>query len=165
MGFYALAHSKQASKYVSQMVALSPCFIGSFDGLVSDLDENIYRLLASVFSIFDIHSVLGPDWPEQLGEVCYLRGDDSDECKFLSDIEVGPSAQGDSIFGYREVGIKHAFHMMQNTIMGRFQEYSNYFYLGSIFTKQDLVPLESIEGVPIRFMYMLNDEVCFRELA
>lgn len=96
---------------MSQMLALSPCFIGNFDNFIKDLDENTYRLLASIFTLFDIHSLLGPSWPAQLEEICFLRGESSDECQIMRNTGVGPMAQGGE-FGYKEVAVKQVMHMM-----------------------------------------------------
>ena len=62
MAFYGLAHGKNASKYLSQVVSLSPCFIGDFSEFYSGSFANGYRLLSSAMWSFGIHSILGPNW-------------------------------------------------------------------------------------------------------
>ena len=41
MAFYGLSHAPYASKYLSQFVALAPCFIGNAD-MGPDLDKNLF---------------------------------------------------------------------------------------------------------------------------
>ena len=63
LAFSGLSHAENASKYLSQVISLSPCFIGDFNSYYgSEFSMNEYRVLSAAFTVFGIHSILGPDW-------------------------------------------------------------------------------------------------------
>ena len=62
MAFYGLAHSKNASKYLSQVISLSPCFLGDLDQYYPDFSMSGYRVLSAALTMFGIHSIFGPNW-------------------------------------------------------------------------------------------------------
>ena len=159
MAFYGLSYAPSASKYLSQFVALAPCFIGSFEDYFSDLDEGTYRLFHSALYLFGIESMFGPAWSEQMATLCNLLGEDSEECILMRGLPLGPIHEMGSETGYQEVGIKQALHMVQNNLENRFQDYADYYIFGSWFQRQKLVPLEDID-VPVKYMYMEQDSIC-----
>ena len=63
MAFSGLTKAPYASRYLSQFVALAPCFIGEVTSFFSDLDEELYSLLAAALNILGIESLFGPRWP------------------------------------------------------------------------------------------------------
>ena len=58
------------------------------------------------------------------------------------------------------MGVRQSMHYLQNTIERRYQEYAEFYFWGSMFQTQELVPLSNIDHVPVRFMYMEEDTVC-----
>ena len=60
MAFYGLSHARNPSRYISQFVALAPCFVGGFPEYYSAPGENTYRLLATALAVFGIESLFGP---------------------------------------------------------------------------------------------------------
>jgi len=133
MAFYGLAHAPHAYRYMSQFVALSPCFVGDFSDYYATPHDSVYTLLASALEIFDIESLFGPEWQSQLEVLCTLIGDDSEECILLRGLELGPVHDSGNALGYQEVGVKQALHYAQNALEDRFQEFANYYIFGSWF--------------------------------
>ena len=60
--FYALSYAPYATKYISQFIALSPCFISHISGAY--VNSATYNAAAVVVNTIDMETYFGPNWPE-----------------------------------------------------------------------------------------------------
>ena len=100
-------------------MALSPCFIANLNEEIGhELGMTDYRLLDAGFYLLGMRSLLGPNWLNEIDEVCFAVGDDSDTCEFMRNIPLGPTASKElgTIDGWSEVSVKATMHMGQNYI-------------------------------------------------
>ena len=116
-------------------MALAPCFIGNITDFYDELDESVYRLLATAMNVLGIESLFGPEWAGQVETICMFVGGDSTECQALKGLELGPIHEGGSITGFSEVGVKQSLHMVQNILEDRFQEFADYYIFGWWWTR------------------------------
>ena len=59
--FYALSYAPYATKYISQFIALSPCFISHLSG--SYVNSVTYDAAAVLASGLGMETFFGPNWP------------------------------------------------------------------------------------------------------
>ena len=158
--FYALGRSSYMRPYFAQIVALSPCFIPGSKNYVENLTSEVYTTLSGIFTMLDIESMFGPNWPSQLNGLCAVLGKDSEECIMLKNIPVGPLAGGD-IRGYSEIGAQQLKHLGQLAMTGRFQYYQEAFVIERAFgIKGKLIHVDRIDEPPIKFLYIDGDDTC-----
>ena len=53
---------------------------------------NDYRFVDAGLYLLGIYSLLGPNWLDDIDDICYAMGENSDICKYMKDVEVGPIA-------------------------------------------------------------------------
>ena len=78
--FNFLAKASQADRYIAQMVAMEPCLVASTDEYFEGMSDWSYRGLSLALSAFDINSLFGPTWQENVANVCELVGEDDEVC-------------------------------------------------------------------------------------
>lgn len=141
-------------------MALAPCFIPSSDSYVEELTIETYSLLAGIFEVLDIESLMGPNWNEQRQDLCNVFGNDSLYCAALKEIKVGPIAGG-SIEGYSEIGVQQLQHLGQLALTGRFQYFQETFLVDQLFgVSAPIVDVSKIKEPPIKFIYIDGDQTC-----
>lgn len=160
LAFYGLSYAPNASKYLSQFVALSPCLICDTEEFFEGLNWGWYTLMKNALDILGIESFYGPNWPEQVSDLCWYLGEDSETCHSLRNTILGPIHEDGVIEGSHEVSVKALFHMAQNSMENNFQKYEDWYTWGSWWHNNDTVPLENIKDIPIRYMYMSEDKMC-----
>ena len=134
MAFYGLSHAQNASKYLSQFVALAPCMVSDLS-VFPEVTETNYNLLSTALSLLGIESLFGPNWSEQVSTMCTILGEDSEECIQLRSVPLGPAHENGILDGLQEVGVKQSLHMAQNYLEDRFQEYAEWYLFGWEFFK------------------------------
>ena len=75
-----------------------------------------------MMEVIDIESLFGPNWDENLHDLCNLLSHESPECAVLKSIKVGPIAGGE-IDGCSEISAQQLEHLGQVAMTKRFQYY------------------------------------------
>lgn len=89
--------------------------------------------------------------------ICSVLGTNSDVCAFLN-AQPAYSASPADFFNTQEVSVKSMVHQLQNTITDRYQDYQIFFPLGMM--ENTLTDLSTIDSVPVRYVWMQDDDLC-----
>lgn len=139
--FYAL--SKVEDSFLADnlftFAALDPCTIQVNEG------SHIYEDGLFFWEDYGVYNVEGPHWDENLKTIC----DNFDE-------EICEYAKGCS--GGEPYAVQALVHWAQNDIVERFQEYAPRYNQGETIT--DLIPLDSIDKVPVTMWSGMQDQIC-----
>ena len=110
--------------------------------------------LQEIFHDLQIYSKYGPNWVNQVEEVCDEV--DSRTCYKL---------RGTVDMGYAEMSHEQLDHMWQISYSGEFDEYNPYFCEdGEFETDTDEFPLEDITGIVMTNIYVDQDPYCKPEV-
>lgn len=144
--FYALAHLEDSffAENMFTFVALDPCTI--------DVSEGTHIYEDGLFHLADygIYAFNGPTWDQDIKTIC----DNFDEeiCDYFS-----------AITGGEATSVQTELHWAQNSEVNRYQEYAPDYMQGETIT--DLIPIWTIDTVPISMWSGMRDTVCSHQQA
>ena len=146
--FYALAHLEDEflADSLHRFVALAPCTIAPVDGLESYWYGTLYAMPS--VGVYDFY---GPNWDSEQQTVCDELGQEA--CDYVTCYDCFP------------MSVQSETHWYQNTYTGRFQEWNPDYLKGKDFRESKLVPIDTIDKVPITMMAGTLDDSCSYEQA
>ena len=145
--FYALSHIEESflKDSLIKFIALAPCsiWVGSLneDG---SIDHSAYEGSSFQYHDVGIYNIKGPNWDESLKTGCETFGDDW--CTEFS------------AFDQQPYGVQDEWHWSYNFLQQRFQEFAPNYQKGVVHT--DLIPIESIDQVPVAMIASTEDPTC-----
>ena len=72
---------------------IPPSFIANLnESFGHQMSMNDYRFVDAGLYLLGIYSLLGPNWLDDIDDICYAMGENSDICKYMKDVKVGPIA-------------------------------------------------------------------------
>lgn len=145
--FYALSHIEEfyLKDNLIKFIALAPCSIST--GITKDdgtpdvewYDENEFKL-----HDLGIYDVAGPHWDENIKKGCEALG--KEWCDTAKAYDGQP------------FGTQDTWHWDYNFVQQRFQEFAPKYQEGEVITP--LIPIESIDKVPIALISGTEDPTC-----
>ena len=140
--FYALAKFEEAylADSLEKFVALAPCTFYDAQGVPETYYENsVYK-----FPALGVDELYGPNWTAKQKIICDTF--DQSVCDAWQCTEC------------ETVATRSETHWLQNTYTGRFQEYAPKYLEGE--KEAALIPLESIDKVPVAMVIGAKDALC-----
>ena len=144
--FYGLSHREEDfyKDNLYKFLAFAPCTIAPKDGPEEKWTDSLFK-----FPSIGVYNEYGPNWRESKKKI---------------KTQLGSEALGVASCGWcKPVGCNSEIHWWQNTYSGRFQEFAPNWMEGE--REMPLIPLDSIDKVPISMLVGTRDLTCPKKQA